>query len=68
MSNLKGTDGYGRSDSRQTLRDFFEVDSKSIARAAIYALYKNDKIDKNQIENYYKELGIDSNKPNPWEI
>ena len=63
-----GTDGYGRSDSRQTLRDFFEVDSKSIARAAIYALYKNDKIDKNQIENYYKELGIDSNKPNPWEI
>ena len=63
-----GTDGYGRSDSRQTLRDFFEVDSKSIARAAIYALYKNDGIDKNQIENYYKELGIDSNKPNPWEI
>ena len=63
-----GTDGYGRSDSRQTLRDFFEVDSKSIARAAIYALYKIDKIDKNQIENYYKELGIDSNKPNPWEI
>jgi len=63
-----GTDGYGRSDSRQTLRDFFEVDSRNIARAAIYALYKNDKIDKNQIENYYKELGIDSNKPNPWEI
>ena len=63
-----GTDGYGRSDSRHTLRDFFEVDSKSIARAAIYALYKHDKIDKNQIENYYKELGIDSNKPNPWEI
>jgi pyruvate dehydrogenase E1 component len=31
-----GTDGYGRSDSRKTLRGFFEVDSESITRSAIY--------------------------------
>jgi pyruvate dehydrogenase E1 component len=43
-----GTDGYGRSDSRETLRDFFEVDSTNIARSAIYALYKKNHFLKNK--------------------
>ena len=63
-----GTDGYGRSDSRETLRDFFEVDANSIARAAVYALYKEKSLNKNDIEKIYEELKVDSSKPNPWEV
>jgi len=63
-----GTDGYGRSDSRQTLRDFFEIDSINISRSAIYALYKKNHISKEQIIDFYEDLEVDSNKPNPWEV
>ena len=63
-----GTDGYGRSDSRETLRDFFEVDSTNISRSAIYALYKKNHFSKKQIIDFYKDLEIDANKPNPWEV
>ncbi len=63
-----GTDGYGRSDSRETLRDFFEVDSTNISRSAIYALYKKNHFSKEQIINFYKDLEVDANKPNPWEV
>ena len=63
-----GTDGYGRSDSRETLRDFFEVDSTNIARSAIYALYKKNHFSKEQIIDFYKDLEVDANKPNPWEV
>ena len=63
-----GTDGYGRSDSRQTLRDFFEIDSTNISRSAIYALYKKNHISKEQIIDFYEDLEVDSDKPNPWEV
>ena len=63
-----GTDGYGRSDSRQTLRDFFEIDSINISRSAIYALYKKNHISKEQIIDFYQDLEVDSDKPNPWEV
>ena len=63
-----GTDGFGRSDSREKLREFFEVDSSSIARAAAYSLYKEGTIDKTLLETIYKDMNIDSNKPNPWEV
>ena len=63
-----GTDGYGRSDSRETLRDFFEIDSTSISRSAIYALFKKNHFSKEQIIDFYKDLEVDSDKPNPWEV
>ena len=63
-----GTDGYGRSDSRETLRDFFEVDSINISRSAIYALHKKNHFSKEEIINIYKDLKVDANKPNPWEV
>ena len=63
-----GTDGYGRSDSRETLRDFFEVDSTNISRSAIYAMYKKNHFSKEQIIDFYKDLEVDANKPNPWEV
>jgi len=63
-----GTDGYGRSDSRQKLREFFEVDANNIARLAIYSLFCKGDINKKEIESLYKKLKVDSSKPNPWEV
>jgi pyruvate dehydrogenase E1 component len=60
-----GTDGFGRSDSREKLRHFFEVDEKFIALAALTELRAKDLIDGKQIAAYMKKQGIDSNKPNP---
>ena len=63
-----GTDGYGRSDSRKNLREFFEVNDFSISRAAIYSLFKKNLISKEKIKEIYKDLNIDPSKPNPWEV
>jgi pyruvate dehydrogenase E1 component len=63
-----GTDGYGRSDSRQKLREFFEVDAINIARAAIFALFRKGDLTKKKVSDLYKKLNIDSSKPNPWEV
>jgi pyruvate dehydrogenase E1 component len=63
-----GTDGYGRSDSRQKLREFFEVDANNIARLAIYSLFRKGDISKKEIISLYKKLKVDSSKPNPWEV
>ena len=63
-----GTDGFGRSDSRKNLREFFEIDANSITRAAVYTLYKNKIIDKAQIKKVYDDIEVDPLKPNPWEV
>ena len=63
-----GTDGYGRSDSRQKLREFFEIDSNNIARAAVYALFKNNSLTKTEVLKIYKKLKVNSMKPHPWEV
>ncbi len=60
-----GTDGFGRSDTRQSLRAFFEVDSKSIAYASLKALYDEKKIDIDVLQKAMKELSVDRNKENP---
>ena len=49
-----GTDGYGRSDSRKTLRDFFEVDSESITRSAIYLLFQENYLQKIRSKKYIR--------------
>ena len=63
-----GTDGYGRSDSREKLREFFEIDANNIARMASYALFKKGSITKAEINKIYKTLNVDPSKPNPWEV
>tara|TARA_B100000035_G_scaffold143263_1_gene121966 strand:- start:109 stop:1098 length:990 start_codon:yes stop_codon:yes gene_type:complete len=63
-----GTDGFGRSDSRQRLREFFEVDAKTIVQTTIYALFKSGTIAKKELNKIYKELGVKKDKPNPWEV
>ncbi len=63
--HVLGTDGFGRSDSRSKLRDFFEVDRRYIAVCALNALYQQGKIAKSVVNKAIKELGIDPDKPNP---
>ena len=60
-----GTDGYGRSDSRQNLRRFFEVDANHIAAAAVVELYRAGSVDKATVEKALKTYEIDGDKPNP---
>ena len=66
--SVLGTDGYGRSDSREMLRDFFEINSNNIVRVSAYSLYKSKVIDKKLLTKIYSDMGVDSSKPNPWEI
>ena len=63
-----GTDGYGRSDSRKKLREFFEIDANSIVRTTAYTLFIDKKISKSTLEKIYKDMGVDKTKPNPWEV
>lgn len=60
-----GTDGFGRSEGRNELRDFFEVDAKHIVTATLYALYKDGKYKLADLKKAMKEQGIDANKLNP---
>ena len=60
-----GTDGYGRSDYRRKLRDFFEVDRRWIALAALNALAADGKLPKREVSAAIAKLGIDPNKPDP---
>jgi pyruvate dehydrogenase E1 component len=53
-----GTDGYGYSDTREHLRDYFEVDAKHIAYTAIKALVDEGKIPMKQLVGAIKILGI----------
>ncbi|QDG54197.1 pyruvate dehydrogenase (acetyl-transferring), homodimeric type [Persicimonas caeni] len=60
-----GTDGLGRSESREALRDFFEVDAKHIVLAALRALAAEDRFPEGRLEKAIEQLGIDPSKPNP---
>ncbi|PYV72768.1 MAG: pyruvate dehydrogenase (acetyl-transferring), homodimeric type, partial [Acidobacteria bacterium] len=60
-----GTDGFGRSEGRASLRDFFEVDAKHIALATLHALARDKKIESKVANQAIKELGINPEKANP---
>ncbi|MBS3944668.1 MAG: pyruvate dehydrogenase (acetyl-transferring), homodimeric type [Melioribacter sp.] len=60
-----GTYGYGRSEGRSSLRDFFEVDAKHIVYASLHSLAKEGKIKPETVKKAQKELGINPDKPNP---
>lgn len=60
-----GTDGYGRSDSREALRDFFEVDRHYVVVAALKALADEGKLPAAKVAEAVKKYKLDSNKPNP---
>ena len=60
-----GTDGFGRSDSREKLRNFFEVDSSFVVLAVLTELNKLAIIDDKTLTTYFKKAEIDENKINP---
>jgi len=60
-----GTDGFGRSDSRAKLREFFEVDRHYVTVAALKSLAEDGAIPVAKVAEAIKKYGIDVNKPNP---
>jgi pyruvate dehydrogenase E1 component len=60
-----GTDGFGRSENRRALRDFFEVDYRYVTYATLKALADEDKLSGDEIDAAMEELEIDPNKANP---
>ncbi len=60
-----GTDGFGRSEGRVSLRDFFEVDAKFITLATLHELSADGKIDAKVVDKAIEDLGIVKTKPNP---
>ena len=65
--HVLGTDGFGRSDSREQLRRFFEVDAAFIVVTALHALAKEGQVDKSTVAEAIKAFDIDPDKANPLE-
>jgi pyruvate dehydrogenase E1 component len=63
-----GTDGFGRSDTREKLRHFFEVDRNWITVAALRALADEGQIDAAKAAEAITKYGLDPNKPNPAKV
>ena len=61
-----GTDGFGRSDTRENLRKFFEVDRYHITVAALYSLVEQGQLDANKIEVALAKYNIDTDVDAPW--
>ena len=57
-----GTDGFGRSDTRERLRRFFEVDAECTVIAALYALAKTGQIPREDVSKALKDLDVDPEK------
>jgi pyruvate dehydrogenase E1 component len=60
-----GTDGFGRSDTRENLRRFFEIDPPMIVLATLQALAKKGAIQKSVLAKAIQDLGINPDKPFP---
>jgi pyruvate dehydrogenase E1 component len=63
--SVLGTDGYGRSDTRSKLREFFEVDRHYVATAALKALADDGELPAARVREAFSKYGIDTKKPNP---
>ncbi|HZQ62959.1 MAG TPA: pyruvate dehydrogenase (acetyl-transferring), homodimeric type, partial [Casimicrobiaceae bacterium] len=64
--HVLGTDGFGRSDTRERLRRFFEVDRHFVAVAALFALAQEGAVPKGKVGEAIRKYGIDSDKAAPW--
>jgi pyruvate dehydrogenase E1 component len=60
-----GTDGFGRSDGRAALRDYFEVDARHVAFAALEALARRKKLPGKKLRAAMRDLAIDADRPDP---
>ncbi|MBA2113694.1 Pyruvate dehydrogenase E1 component [Planctomycetes bacterium FF15] len=61
-----GTDGMGRSETREALRRHFEVDAESVVIATLYELARTGKIERTEVAQAIKDLNYDAEKPNPY--
>jgi pyruvate dehydrogenase E1 component len=60
-----GTDGFGRSETREALRRFFEVDAECVTVAALWQLAQRGAVDRGVVKRAIEELGIDPEKLDP---
>ena len=60
-----GTDGYGRSESRADLRNFFEVDARYVVVATLDTLAREGHLDFKVVRKAIKDLDVDPEKANP---
>jgi pyruvate dehydrogenase E1 component len=60
-----GTDGYGRSDTREATRRFFEIDAESIVIATLYRLLGKGEVTAAKVNKAIKDLGVDPEKLDP---
>jgi pyruvate dehydrogenase E1 component len=60
-----GTDGFGRSESRASLRNHFEVDARFITIATLAALSRDGGVDAKVVQKAIKELDVNPEKINP---
>ncbi len=63
--HVLGTDGFGRSDTRQKLRQFFEVDRHYVVVATLYSLLEQEQVSAKQVNQAIEKYGIDADKINP---
>jgi pyruvate dehydrogenase E1 component len=63
-----GTDGFGRSDTREQLRHFFEVDRYWVTVAALNALADEGTIERKVVADALKKYNLDPSKPNPMTV
>ncbi len=63
-----GTDGFGRSDTRERLRRFFEVDRQHVVVAALAALAEQGKVRREKVAEAIAKYGIDPEAPDPWTV
>ena len=63
--SVLGTDGFGRSDTREKLRHFFEVDRQFVALAALRGLADQQKLSMDVVRTARDEYSISPDKPNP---
>ncbi len=63
-----GTDGFGLSDHRDELREYFEVDARQIAWSVLSCLYNQKKMDKKQLAKAKKKLQINATSASPAEM
>jgi pyruvate dehydrogenase E1 component len=60
-----GTDGFGRSDTREQLRRFFEVDTGHVVVATLWGLAREGKVDAGAVDDAIRRYGIDPDAPDP---
>ncbi|MNH48025.1 Pyruvate dehydrogenase E1 component [compost metagenome] len=63
---MLGTDGFGRSDTRTALRDFFEVDHRHVTVAALAALAAEGTVTRQTVADAIARYGLDGSLDAPW--